>query len=415
MGEAVTKAKRNPDEVTATVDAPRRGGDFARGRPSTLRRINERAVFEEVLRRKIVSRTDLSRRLGVSSTTVAKIVDRLLHQRLIEEMDAPDAPDGRRPGRPGRVYRVAVDRTQVIGLTVDVRRCTVFGATLDGDIRADTLEAFETPDSYPQLLDRLVAASRVVGRTRERTIGLGVSVPGEVDALTQKILLCPNLHILDGRSPARDLSARLNLPATLIHETTGTCLAEHAYGAARGMDDFVMIGIYEGYGCSAFVNGSLVVGHSGMAMEMGHITVDLDGPPCGCGNRGCLETLATDQAFARRVSRRLGRDAPVEEIVRLAGAGELDVSAELERTLDYLAVGVAAAVNTFNPQAVLVCSRLFDAGRGVMARLRERVGARALPPLMADCELVRAAGDVRLGAVAGILDHLTTSLGPELA
>ena len=402
----------------ATLDDARvatRGGDFVAGRPSVLRRLNERAVFEEILRRGTVSRGDLSRRLGVSSTTVAKIVDRLLAQQLIEDSDAPGHAEGRQPGRPGRVYRVAVDRTQVIGLTVDVRRCAVFGAGLDGDVRADTLDDFATPDTYPRLLDRLVSAVRAVARTRERTVGLGVSVPGEVDSLAQKVLLCPNLHLLDGRSPARDLSKRLKLPATLIHETVGTCLAEHAYGAARGMDDFVMIGVYEGYGCSAFVDGSLVVGHGGMAMEMGHITVDLNGPLCGCGNRGCLETLATDQAFARRVSKRLGRDAPVEEIVRLAGTGSLDVTAELDETLEYLAVGVAAAVNTFNPQAVLVCSRLFDAGRGVMGRLRERVGRRALPPLLAECELVRAAGDVRLGAVAGILDHLTASLGPELA
>ena len=403
------------DDATQMPADPRRGGDVPRGRPSTLRRLNERAVFEEVLRRGAVSRGGLSRSLGVSQTTVAKITDRLIAQRLIQENDAPDAPDGRRPGRPGRVYRVDADRTQVIGVTVDVRRCAVFGAALDGAIRADTLSEFQTPATYAGLLGRLAEAVRHVAASRERTVGLGVSVPGEVDALAQKVLLCPNLHILDGRSPARDLEAMLGLPATLLHETVGTCLAERAYGAARGMDDFVMIGVYEGYGCSAFANGSLVVGHSGMAMEMGHITVDLDGPPCGCGNRGCLETLATDQAFARRVSRRLGRDCAVEEIVGRVADGDLDVTAELDQTLEYLAIGVAAAVNTFNPQAVLICSRLFDAGPGVMDRLREKVGRRALPPLLADCELVRAAGDVRLGAVAGILDHLTAALGPELS
>ena len=382
-----------------------------RGHPSVLRQINERAVFEQVRRSGTISRTELSRHLGVSSTTVSKIIDRLLEARLLEDVGTFDS---RRPGRPGRIYRVAVDQTQVIGVTIDVRRCAVFAATLNGDVRDESAEEFDTPRTYDGLLDRIETAARGLLRTRGRTLGLGVSVPGEVDAAAETVLLSPNLHLLNGRSPGRDLAGRLDVPATMIHETIGTCLAERAYGSARRMNDFVMIGVFEGFGSSAFVNGSLVGGRRGMAMEMGHITVDLDGLPCGCGNRGCLETVATDQAFARRVCQRQGIEMSVEQIVRLAGAGKLDVTAELDETLEYLAVGVAAAVNTFNPEAVLVCSRMFDAGRDVMDRLRERVARRALPPLLADCKILRALGDVRRGPVASILGHLTNELGPEL-
>src|SRR6185436_15728089 len=149
-----------------------------------------------------------------------------------------------------------------------------------------------------------------------------------------------------------------------------------------------------------------------MAGELGHVTVDLNGLKCGCGNHGCLETVATDAAFARAVSQRAGRRMEVEEIVRLAREGKIDVTAELEKTLDYLAVGIAAVVNIFNPEAVLVCSRMLDVGDDVFDRLKEKVASRALKPLMAGCRILRAEGNIRQGAIAGIIHHLTRALGP---
>jgi N-acetylglucosamine repressor len=104
----------------------------------------------------------------------------------------------------------------------------------------------------------------------------------------------------------------------------------------------------------------------------------------------------------------------VEEIVRLARKKQIDVLADLEKTLDYLAVGIAAVVNIFNPEAVLVCARLLDVDDEVFDRLKEKVAARALKPLMATCRILRAEGNIRQGAIAGIIHHLTRALGPMI-
>jgi N-acetylglucosamine repressor len=141
---------------------------------------------------------------------------------------------------------------------------------------------------------------------------------------------------------------------------------------------------------------------------LGHVTVEVRGRRCGCGNHGCLETVATDTALAAAVSARLGRALSIDEIIPLLQAGQLRADEELDHVLEYLAVGLAAVINLFNPSKVFVYGRLLDAAPDVFDRLLDRTRRRALEPSMADCEVIRARGSKRLGAIAGIIHRLTT-------
>src|SRR5262249_17468181 len=149
-------------------------------------------------------------------------------------------------------------------------------------------------------------------------------------------------------------------------------------------------------------------GHSGLGGELGHITVDIHGKTCGCGNHGCLETVATDTALAAAVSSRLRRKLTIEEVVPLLSDGEVRAEEELREVLEHLAVGLAAVINIFNPSKLFVYGRLFDAGPDLFERLLERTRCRALAPSLTDCAIVRARGSKRLGAIAGIIHRLTT-------
>lgn len=387
-------------------------GSVRKARPNLLRRMNERTVFELIRRSGPTSRADLKRHMGVSAPTVSKAVAHLLDAGLLEEVGT--APVGG-AGRPVVVYRLARGAVQVLGVTIAVRTCVVAAAGLDGQIDEQSTISFPTPTTYPKLIDAIAgAARRLMARPGISTLGLGISAPGEIDARQQRVLLSPNLHILDGRNPAEDLGNALGIEVTLVHDTVAAGLADQHYGVARDLTDFVRIGVYEGFGVSVISGGRTMEGRRGLAGELGHVTVDLNGEPCGCGNRGCLETVATDAAMARAVSKRLRRPLEVEDVIRLARAGEIDVSIELERTLAYLAVGVAAAVNLFNPEAVLVCSRMFELDPAAFDRLKAMAAARAIRPLMEDCRILRADPSGPLGSVASIIHHLTNSLGPAV-
>ena len=377
--------------------------------PSLLRRLNERAIFELLLRSGTASRTDLIRSLGVTAPTVHKAVASLLDAGLVEEVGFDTTKN---LGRPGMVYRVASKSVQVIGVALDVRQTAIVSAGLDGAIDEPSAQRFDTPHTYAKLIDAIVSHVKTFVDRDIQTIGIGVSTPGELDVTAQRILLSPNLHITDGRSLSADLRERTGIDAIMYHETTGTCLAEWSHGAARGMRNFVMIGVYEGFGASIVSDGRLLLGRDGMGGELGHITVDIHGERCGCGNRGCIETVATDQAFARKVSARLGSTMSIEAIIAGARSGEIDARRELNEAMDYLAIGAAAAINIFNPEAVLLCSRMFDAEPDALNRLTQRIQDRALKPLRTGCQIIRAEGDTRRGAIASVIHHISGSIGP---
>ena len=379
--------------------------------PSLLRRLNERAIFEFLLRSGTASRAELIKSLGVTAPTVHKAVASLVDAGLVEEVGFDTTKN---LGRPGMVYRVASRSVQVLGVALDVRQTSIVSAGLDGAISEQSAERFDTPGTYVALVDAIEARLKTFIDRDIQTIGIGISTPGELDVANQRILLSPNLHITDGRSLSADLKERTGIDAIMYHETTGTCLAEWSHGAARGFRNFVMIGVYEGFGTSIVADGRLLQGRDGMGGELGHVTVDLNGERCGCGNRGCIETVATDQAFARRVSHRLNKTLSIEEIIAGAKTGKIDVRNELRETLEYLAVGAAAAINIFNPEAVLLCSRMFDADAGALDRLTMMVNDRALRPLRAGCQILRAEGDTRRGAIASIIHHISGSIGPAL-
>jgi N-acetylglucosamine repressor len=157
-----------------------------------------------------------------------------------------------------------------------------------------------------------------------------------------------------------------------------------------------------------------LLGHSGLAGELGHITAVLDGLPCGCGNRGCLETVATDSALAAALSRRLERPVDVAEALRRVQERDPTVAADLERVSEFQAIALAAVINVFNPEVVFVYTRLLDADDATFERVKERTRERSLTPSFADCRIERARGNKSLGAVAAILTHLTDSHAPTL-
>ena len=164
-----------------------------------------------------------------------------------------------------------------------------------------------------------------------------------------------------------------------------------------------------------FTGGQLLDGQYGLAGEIAHITVEPKGGRiCGCGNRGCLETVATDLAFTHYVSERVSKTLDFETIRELVDQGELDITPELERTTDFLGIGLAAAINIFNPSNIFITSRLFDLKEDIFDKVVEIAKDRALKPSSTSCEIERSKENKYLGAVAGIINHLANGLGPRL-
>ncbi len=383
--------------------------------------MNERQVLRAIQARGPMSRAEVARFSGISAPTASKAVESLLRGGLLEEGAAPELVRG----RPARKLQLPCRSAQVLGLVIDAEQCRVVSAGLDGTV-CDESHVFSTPDTWEALLDEAAACARTLAaRPGVRTFGMGISMPGLIDYRQQRGILSPNVKITNDRAPAADLSERLGMECILVQETHSLCLAERYYGNARGLDNFAMLDATSGVGLGVMSGGQLLTGNRGLAGEIGHITVLVDGRECGCGNRGCLETVACDSAAAWALSRRLDRRVTVEELVarlcagqnvdRPAGTPTGDASAiadALDAMTEFAAIGVAAVINLFNPSTLFIHSRLLQASEPLFDRMVGAARKRALGPSFADCRIVQSRGSKRQGAVAAIIEHLLSGLVP---
>lgn len=376
-----------------------------------LRRINERRLLEAIQRHGPSSRAALTRASGLTAPTVSKAVESLLKRGFVEELE----PIEQSLGRPGRLVRMACDSAAVLGVVIDAGTCCVVATGLDGAVTDPRTVRFPPPTSYPALLDAIESACRsLTAGTKAVIHGIGVSVPGLVNDRLQEIVFSPNLHLLDKRNPARDLEGRLGVPCLLLQESDALVLGERMYGDARDLDDFAMLDAATGLGLGVMSGGQLLCGHSGMAGEIGHVTVQPDGLRCGCGNRGCLETLATDAALVRMLADKIGRPLDPTTAAALLDERAADFQHELRTAGEYLAIAIAAVVNIFNPTTLFVHGALLARSPERFARVLERARQRTLTASLADCSIVATRSSKRQGAVAGIMHHLTNAWAPHV-
>jgi glucokinase len=256
---------------------------------------------------------------------------------------------------------------------------------------------------------------RVIGElVSGETAALGVGIPSLIDQRAGRAGSSVNVP-LAGVDLRDRLAERFGLPVALENDANAAALAEHRFGAGRGTAHMVMLTVGTGIGGGLILNGELYRGALGMAGELGHVTIDLDGPPCQgfCPGIGHLEALASgtaadrlahrtaaeqpDGALAR--ARATGREIDPPLTVELARAGEADALAVVAEIGYRLGVGIAGYVNVFNPEVVVVGGGVSAAGDLVLEPARGVVAERALPPARESVRIVAA----ELGPHAGLI------------
>ena len=291
------------------------------------------------------SRADVTRRLNVTAPTVSKAVAALMQGNFVEEFECKDNAIG----RPAKRLRLATQTAQVLGLVLDASECRLVSAGIDGEVHRDSLMRFDTPQTYGELISTVTErAQQLLRRKGVTTLGLGISIPGLLDYREQKGLLSPNLPITNGQSPARDLRNALGCECVMLQEAHALCAAERHFGDIQKLADFAILDVSTGLGLGVVSGGRVITGHKGLAGEIGHIPHDPNGRICGCGNRGCLETVASDSALAWMISQRIGRDVGIEEVLSLTDANELSPEPELQRVLSRISFALTTVINVYS-------------------------------------------------------------------
>jgi glucokinase len=292
-----------------------------------------------------------------------------------------------------------VTTSRELVVAIDVGGTRLKGALVDAAAQRFHEEVRSTPrDQGPDaVVDAIVAfATELTARGRRAggtVSGAGVVVPGLVDESKGVVIFSANLGWRD--LPLRSMiESRLALPLGFGQDVRAGGLAELQFGAARGAATALFVPVGTGIGAAMFVEGHLVSG-GGLAGEIGHVAVDPAGASCGCGRRGCLETVASAAAVMRRYAERTGRAASGGEIARLAGGGDPDARMVWDEAVDALAAVLATCTTLLAAEVIVLGGGLAESGGLLLDPLRGALDARLTferRPRLARAELGDRAG-----------------------
>jgi predicted NBD/HSP70 family sugar kinase len=235
--------------------------------------------------------------------------------------------------------------------------------------------AFDALDASARMVDEVLAES---GLSRDVVICAGIGIPGPVDRARGTVGSATILPGWLGLRIASEMEQRLGVPVEIENDANCGALAELTWGAGRDCTNFAYIKAATGIGAGLVVDGRLLRGASGTAGEIGHTTLDESGPLCYCGNRGCLETVASAQAILQLVGNGHPETLTLGRVIELAGQGDVRCRRAISDAGREIGVAVAGLCNLINPERVIVGGLLSRAGDLLLQPIRDSIRRHAV-------------------------------------
>jgi predicted NBD/HSP70 family sugar kinase len=347
------------------------------------------SVFVMVLRHGPIARNEIAQVMGLSPATVSKAVRPMLRAGYLVESDAEGGFPAR-PGRPVVPLRVVPERELVIGIKLAGGHAVGVVVDLLANVRSSrrvslpSHEVGDVVDALGGLVGDLTADVAALGGAVTR---VGVGVGGHVDANAGVVRYAPFLEWREVALAER-LAAQVGLPVVVENDVNSLTVAEQWFGAGVDVASFAVVTIGAGVGCGLVVDGALVHGAHGLAGELGHVPIALDGPVCRCGNSGCVETLAADGAIVARIGAATGevvRD--VTAAAQLARDGDPAAVAAFTGAGDALGRALATVANLVNPNRIVLSGEGLAASDLFETAARESFRRHAFGQAV-ECDLV---------------------------
>ena len=365
------------------------------GDQTLVREINLSLIMNRLWEHSPISRASLAEMTGLNKSTVSSLINELIEHAFVREVGL----QSNGIGRPSRLLELNPEAGFIVSAEIGVDFIAVLCANFAADVIWQHREPMPGHTSRQAILDRAVALmqqaaaeGRDLAAGRTALLGLTLGLPGMVEQTTGTLLFAPNLGWEN--VPMCDLltSAFPGVPVFVDNEANLAALGESFFGAAQGYHEILYVSAGVGVGGAMVSGGQIFRGTTGFAGEFGHMTLDPDGPLCGCGNRGCWETLVSPAAVFRHI-----RDAAVQQpprlatmtrgdwdaltvplVVEAADAGDRVALAALEQAGRDLGIGIASLVNALNPDLVLLGGSLSLAHEHLLPVIRAEVARRAL-------------------------------------
>ncbi|HMM21705.1 MAG TPA: ROK family transcriptional regulator [Selenomonadales bacterium] len=384
----------------------------AGGRPGYS--TNEGTVINAVRRYGPVSRADVAKLTGLTPPTVTNITGKFLDMGLISKYRIGESSGGRRP----LLLKINSGLSQLI--IVNVRSEKMMGYVIDPGLcvhyeESENIKGLKEDEVLALLLD-------MIGRCRQAATvpvpAIGVVVRGPV---RPEGIVVFALNIGWKNLPLKCIiEEKFQLPAFIENDAKALSNGEYYYGSVKDAGSMILLKVSHGIGAGIMFNGRLYRGINNSAGEVGHTTIDIGGPVCRCGNYGCLEALASEDALVEAVVKAV-KEGQVSLIPSLAGGDVEQVTADiiyaaadagdalalqsLSRVARYLGIGIANLVNTFNPELIVISGSIAKVSHHIADTLKQTVRDRAFESCSSVAE-IRFSTASTANTLKGVADML---------
>jgi glucokinase-like ROK family protein len=345
-----------------------------------VKRMNKALVLETIMQQAPLSRAAISAKIGLNKASVSSLVNEWLTEQLVLETGLGESSGGRKPmmllfnERAGYAVGVDLGVNYISAILTDLAGESVYRKRID-------LHTHQPTEVIPLLIQLIQEVIAEAPPSPYGIIGVGIGVPGIVDE-QGSILSAPNLGWT--RVPLQQLlTEAISVPMLIDNEANVGAIGEQQFGCGRTASHLIYISAGIGIGTGLIVNHQIYRGASGFSGELGHMTIQADGGLlCSCGNRGCWEMYASEQALLKRATIEINKLFPttpdIHALVHSAEANQSDVIRLFADIGRYLGIGIANTINVFNPEMIIIGNRLSIAKRMLQDSLYESVMQHSL-------------------------------------
>ncbi len=376
---------------------------------------NRAAIFATILTKGPLSRSDIARETGLSAATVSKVVKPLVDERYVSEL----AEISGIPGRPSVPVEVNATRATAIGFKLTASELTGVAVDLKANVLAQATRRLRSTDPEQVVSAIATLCEQLTRKVKDQSgppMGIGIGIGGHVspDGRVVKYATFLGWKAL----PLADLvEAATGLDTVVENDVDSLALTEQWFGMGKGVANFALVTVGAGVGSAFVVNDGLLHGTSGLAGELGHLTISRNGEQCACGNNGCLETVASESAIVRYIAGHADGGAPsFEQAVSLARDGDATARRAFTRAGDALGLGVCAILNLLNPELILISGEGLVAGELLLEPMKRTIAQHSFSTAASDCRIEVAPHDADTWArgAAALVLHTLISRSAQL-
>jgi predicted NBD/HSP70 family sugar kinase len=344
-------------------------------------------VIEAYLQHGMLSRSDLAELTGISRSAITEITQNLLGMGLLQEFPVIQEKQGR--GRPAVSLRFSASHGYFVGVSVTGTSSPVILADMQGNIAGEyEIPPSETPEKTASTIRRAMQQLlRQTGVSPARLLGIGIAVTGVID---ERAGLCRYSAALNWRDVpiARLVREATGVDTYVGNDANAVAIGEKLFGRARDLRHFSSLILGGNIGCAHYIEGNLFRGYDGGAGEIGHVTLDVNGPRCRCGKSGCLDTFAGGIAMQATAKEAGLACESGHDLEALAAVGNAEAMAILRRGGQALGLAVASLIQINNPGCVLFAD-VEGFGKGIFqATTRQVIENNILPRFLASTEII---------------------------